>query len=177
MHGMYSAGGTIQRKAAITALACSLSLPGVPSTTAGTPRPKSVKWLFGMDANLDLRLIILTSNFPSIARCSSEAQFTQVCFGRKFAMCMLPVGTIIIIMLAVIPAPHCMVWTCSRGKYRALGRKIDYWAIAVASAALVRASFHKTPKVVTATSLLLTPFQPFAVVAANGALVEVPSLL
>lgn len=64
------------------------------------------------------------------------------------------------------------IYHSSRGKHRAFGRKIDYWAIAVASAALVRASLPKTPKAATAASLLLTPFQPFAVVAANGALFE-----
>lgn len=64
------------------------------------------------------------------------------------------------------------IYHSSRGKYRSLGRKIDYWAIAVASTALLRASCQKVPKLATAASLLLTPFQPFAVVATNGAVIE-----
>lgn len=63
------------------------------------------------------------------------------------------------------------IYHTSRGKYRSLGRKIDYWAIAVASAALVRASCQPA-KLTTIASLLLTPLQPFAVVAANGAVYE-----
>lgn len=64
------------------------------------------------------------------------------------------------------------VYHSSHGKYRALGRKIDYWAIAIASAALARASTSRIHKALTVSSVLLTPFQPFAVVAANGAAAE-----
>mmetsp|Transcript_1779 Transcript_1779/g.5168 ORF Transcript_1779/g.5168 Transcript_1779/m.5168 type:complete len:295 (+) Transcript_1779:234-1118(+) len=64
------------------------------------------------------------------------------------------------------------IYHSSRGKYRSLGRKIDYWAIALASAALVRASRPGTPRLATATSIVLTPFQPFAVVSINAAVVE-----
>jgi hypothetical protein len=69
-----------------------------------------------------------------------------------------------------------MTYHASRGRWRAFGRKLDYWAIALASAALVRASRPGTPKAATALSLVLTPFQPFAVVSTNGAVAEVDFL-
>lgn len=65
-----------------------------------------------------------------------------------------------------------ITYHCSHGRWRALGRKVDYWAISAASTALVRASRPGTPRAATALSLALTPFQPLAVVCVNGAVAE-----
>jgi len=57
-------------------------------------------------------------------------------------------------------------------RWRNFGRKLDYWAIALSSAVLLRA-VTPVPAPLTCAAVALTPFQPFAVTACNGAAVEV----
>ena len=57
-------------------------------------------------------------------------------------------------------------------RWRNFGRKLDYWAIALSSATLLRA-VTPVPAPLTCAAMALTPFQPFAVTACNGAAVEV----
>ncbi len=57
-------------------------------------------------------------------------------------------------------------------RWRNFGRKLDYWAIALSSAALLRA-VTPVPAPLTCAAVALTPFQPFAITACNGAAVEV----
>jgi hypothetical protein len=64
----------------------------------------------------------------------------------------------------------------SAGKWRNLGRKLDYWCIALSSTALLRATRPETPANVVAAAVLMTPFQPFVVTACNGAAIEVRAL-
>ena len=57
--------------------------------------------------------------------------------------------------------------------------RIDYWAIALSSAAMTRAVYplaNKTPTA-TATSLCLTPFQPLVVSSTNAIAMEVGTVL
>ena len=61
--------------------------------------------------------------------------------------------------------------TC-HDRWRNFGRKLDYWAIALSSTALLRA-VTRVPAPLTCAAVALTPFQPFAVTACNGAAVEV----
>lgn len=56
-----------------------------------------------------------------------------------------------------------LVFHSSRGRWRCLGRKFDYWMIAASSAMLTRALYPNQPGIVTAASLLVTPFRPFMV--------------
>lgn len=60
----------------------------------------------------------------------------------------------------------------SSGKWRDLGRKLDYWTIALSSNLLTRALYPNLPPVVTAASTALTPFKPFLVSAANAMAME-----
>ena len=57
-------------------------------------------------------------------------------------------------------------------RWRTFGRKLDYWAIALSSTALLRA-VRSVPAPLTCAAVALTPFQPFTVTACNGAAVEV----
>lgn len=54
-----------------------------------------------------------------------------------------------------------------------LGRRLDYWAIAVSTAFLQRELDPKLPKWVTGASLAVTPFRPFVVSAGNTTALEV----
>eukprot|EP00878_Enallax_costatus_P005954 GHUV01006245.1.p1 GENE.GHUV01006245.1~~GHUV01006245.1.p1 ORF type:complete len:187 (+),score=43.09 GHUV01006245.1:2279-2839(+) len=60
----------------------------------------------------------------------------------------------------------------SSGKWRDLGRKLDYWTIALSSGLLTRALYPKLPPVATAASITLTPFKPFLVSASNAMAME-----
>lgn len=60
----------------------------------------------------------------------------------------------------------------SAGKSRELGRRVDYWMIALSSAMLTRALFPDLPPVVTAASLASTPFKPFLVTTGNALALE-----
>lgn len=53
------------------------------------------------------------------------------------------------------------------GPGRLWARRVDYWMIATATAAMVRAVFPGAPCHATRASLAATPFQPFSVSAAN----------
>lgn len=55
----------------------------------------------------------------------------------------------------------------SHGRWRSIGRKLDYWTIAGSSNLLARAVFPQIPTVATATGLAVTPVRPFAVSFAN----------
>lgn len=60
----------------------------------------------------------------------------------------------------------------SSGKWRDLGRKLDYWTIALSSGMLTRALYPKLPPAATAASITLTPFRPFLVSASNAMAME-----
>jgi hypothetical protein len=60
----------------------------------------------------------------------------------------------------------------SSGKWRNLGRKLDYWTIAVSSGLLTRALYPRLHPAATAISLTSTPFKPFLVSAANAVAME-----
>ena len=66
-----------------------------------------------------------------------------------------------------------LMYHMSSGRWRNLGRKLDYWCIALASTALLRAARPETPANIVAAAVLLTPFQPFVVTACSGAAIEV----
>lgn len=65
---------------------------------------------------------------------------------------------------------------CS-GDARPLGRKIDYWAIALSSISLMRSLYPQSRGSTTAVALAVTPFNPLAVSSANALAMEVRSLL
>jgi hypothetical protein len=60
----------------------------------------------------------------------------------------------------------------SAGKCRELGRRLDYWMIALSSAMLTRALYPGLPPVATAVSLASTPFKPFLVTTGNAMAME-----
>lgn len=113
--------------------------------------------------DFERRANILTS-LPYLAIGMHMLRKRQTAEGRWYGASLLGVGA------------GSMTYHCSRGRWRAAGRKVDYWAISAASAALVRASRPGTPRAATALSLALTPFQPFAVVCVNGAVAEMDFL-
>ena len=59
------------------------------------------------------------------------------------------------------------------GDARPIGRKIDYWAIALSSVALMRSLYPNSRGRATAVSLAVTPFNPLAVSSANALAMEV----
>ena len=66
-----------------------------------------------------------------------------------------------------------LAYHTSHGRWRNLGRKIDYWCIALSSIALLRATRPQTGVGILGAALVMTPFQPFVVSACNVAAVEV----
>lgn len=60
----------------------------------------------------------------------------------------------------------------STGRWRSIGRKLDYWSIALSSNLLVRAVFPGTPAPITMAGCLLTPIRPFLVSFLNTAAME-----
>ncbi|WIA21866.1 hypothetical protein OEZ85_004242 [Tetradesmus obliquus] len=60
----------------------------------------------------------------------------------------------------------------SSGKWRDLGRKLDYWMIAASSGLLTRALYPNLPPAATAATIALTPFRPFLVSAGNAMAME-----
>lgn len=61
----------------------------------------------------------------------------------------------------------------SKGRWRAVARKLDYWACAFSAACLTRCVFPEMSPVVTGMSLGLTPFRPFLVSSLNTLAMEV----
>lgn len=60
----------------------------------------------------------------------------------------------------------------STGAVREVMRKLDYWSIALTSCVLRRAAGVRAPAAVGAAAVLLTPYKPTAVTAANLAAIE-----
>ncbi|KAI8473911.1 MAG: hypothetical protein J3K34DRAFT_518620 [Monoraphidium minutum] len=69
-----------------------------------------------------------------------------------------------------------LAFHASSGRWRSLGRKADYWVIAVSSSMLTRALYPGQPASVTAASLLATPFRPFAVTTLHTTAMELAFL-
>jgi hypothetical protein len=66
-----------------------------------------------------------------------------------------------------------MVFHASSGPARSWGRKLDYWMIALSTAALTKVLHPSVSAHRTGASLLLTPVQPLAVTSANTIGMEV----
>lgn len=69
-----------------------------------------------------------------------------------------------------------MTFHASTGKWRSLGRKLDYWAIALSSGMLTRAIYPDLHPAVTAASIAATPFKPFFVSTINTLAMELKYL-
>ena len=65
-----------------------------------------------------------------------------------------------------------LAFHASSGRWRCVGRRVDYWMISASSALLTRAIYPRQPASVTLASLLATPFRPFAVSALHTAAME-----
>ena len=66
-----------------------------------------------------------------------------------------------------------LVFHASSGPARSWGRKLDYWMIALSTAALTKVLHPNVSQHRTGASLLLTPVQPLAVTSANTIGMEV----
>eukprot|EP00210_Caulerpa_lentillifera_P002659 g2539.t1 len=60
----------------------------------------------------------------------------------------------------------------SKGRWKELSRKVDYWTCAISATCLSKAIFPKIPPFVIGVSLGLTPFCPFLVASANTLAME-----
>ncbi|KAF5835412.1 hypothetical protein DUNSADRAFT_7447 [Dunaliella salina] len=60
----------------------------------------------------------------------------------------------------------------STGKWRTLGRRLDYWSIAMSSNLMLRAIIPNVPVGMTVASMALTPFKPFLVSFLNSTAME-----
>lgn len=60
----------------------------------------------------------------------------------------------------------------SKGECRPVCRKADYWMITASTIALLRAMNPQMPNIVSAATLMMVPFQPFKISAANIAAME-----
>ena len=61
----------------------------------------------------------------------------------------------------------------SKGRWRALARKIDYWTCAVSATCLTRCLFPEMPNVMLGMCVALIPFRPLLVTSLNALAAEV----
>ncbi|PRW50907.1 hypothetical protein C2E21_5382 [Chlorella sorokiniana] len=82
--------------------------------------------------------------------------------GRQHALSLMAVGA------------AATLYHATSGRARRIARKIDYWTIAISSAAMVKSVYADSPGVrrVANLSLLAVPFRPFAVSTANALLMQ-----
>ena len=60
----------------------------------------------------------------------------------------------------------------STGRFRHIGRKLDYWTIAISSSFLTKAVIPGMPRSATVAGLAATPFKPFLVSFGNSTAME-----
>jgi hypothetical protein len=60
----------------------------------------------------------------------------------------------------------------SSGRFRHIGRKLDYWTIAISSSFLAKAVIPGMPRALSVAGLAATPFKPFLVSFGNSTAME-----
>lgn len=134
-----------------------LSLGGVVSAAAGALSPQGGGCC---DFNRTERIANLVSSLPYAWIGHHALRHRKSRAGRAWGVGMFGV-------CAASTAFH-----ASSGRFRELGRRVDYWTIAVASGLLTRALYPSLPPVLTAASVAATPFAPFAVTTTNALALE-----
>ena len=66
-----------------------------------------------------------------------------------------------------------LAFHAARGKWKPVGRRLDYWTIAVSSCLMSRCLYPKTPRLLTAAQTAIIPFCPLPITCLNIGVAEV----
>eukprot|EP01023_Acetabularia_acetabulum_P029259 TRINITY_DN27631_c0_g1_i2.p1 TRINITY_DN27631_c0_g1~~TRINITY_DN27631_c0_g1_i2.p1 ORF type:complete len:304 (-),score=31.28 TRINITY_DN27631_c0_g1_i2:302-1213(-) len=132
-------------------------LGGVLATVSAMVRPVGPG---GCDHNALERSANLITSIPFFVVGSNMIQNRKTSVGKAFGATICGVGM------------SSLSFHGSTGCCRPMCRKFDYWMIALSSLCLAKASIPELPNRFVLSSILMTPFQPFAVSVMSSALSE-----